>query len=148
MGTMCTETCLFFIFLPKKFTDAIRQTILYYSCGLIVFITIGTGITVLLVRQVVCRVVELTHITTNFPNSSSDFPKLTNSTDEIGLLSTTFSKMARNLAASHKQLEEQNQTLEQEVNKRTHELQLKIDEMEKMQKITIDRELKMIEMKK
>lgn len=46
------------------------------------------------------------------------------------------------------QLEAARQGLEEEVEKRTKELQQKVGEMERFQKVTVDRELKMMELKK
>jgi methyl-accepting chemotaxis protein len=50
--------------------------------------------------------------------------------------------------ARTKELEELAQSLEEKVKERTKELQSKIDEMERFQKLTIGREITMIEMKK
>ncbi|KPJ56827.1 hypothetical protein AMJ49_03720 [Parcubacteria bacterium DG_74_2] len=50
--------------------------------------------------------------------------------------------------ARTKELQELNQTLEQQVEKRTEELQERVDELERFHKLTIGRELKMVELKK
>ena len=61
--------------------------------------------------------------------------------DEIGELANAFTGMA-------KDLKEQQENLEKTVVERTKELNKKIDELEKYKKVTVGRELKMIEMKK
>ena len=49
--------------------------------------------------------------------------------------------------ARTKELEELNETLEEKVDQRTKELQEKVDELNKWYKLTVGRELKMIELK-
>jgi HAMP domain-containing protein len=64
-----------------------------------------------------------------------------NSNDEIGDLAKSFTQMATNL-------KKYNEKLETEVEKRTDELQNKIEALEKFKKVTVGRELKMAELKK
>jgi len=52
------------------------------------------------------------------------------------------------IQARTRELQELAQKLEEQVRERTKELQNKIRELEKFQKITVGRELKMIELKK
>jgi len=52
------------------------------------------------------------------------------------------------VAARTKELEELNKNLEWQIKERTKELQKKLEELEKFQKLTVARELKMIELKK
>jgi methyl-accepting chemotaxis protein len=61
--------------------------------------------------------------------------------DEIGELGETFNQMTT-------KLEDYQQGLEQKVEERTKALDAKIKELEKIQKLTVGRELKMIELKK
>lgn len=61
--------------------------------------------------------------------------------DEIGSLAESFNKMA-------KSLKKNTENLEQQVNERTKELQEKVDELERFKKVTVGRELKMVELKK
>ncbi|GAH16620.1 unnamed protein product, partial [marine sediment metagenome] len=63
------------------------------------------------------------------------------SKDEIGDLATSFEKMAQSL-------KKQQDNLENLVVERTKELETKIDELQKYKKITVGRELKMVELKK
>ena len=62
------------------------------------------------------------------------------SDDEIGQLASSFNKMAQNLKI-------QQENLEKTILERTGELQQKIGELEKYKKLTVDRELKMVELK-
>jgi nitrate/nitrite-specific signal transduction histidine kinase len=88
------------------------------------------------------------------------------SKDELGFLAGVLNKMIRDLKKSHliqeeskmvleikvkartRELEELAQTLEDKVKERTKELQKKIDELERFRRLTVGRELKMIELKK
>ena len=63
-----------------------------------------------------------------------------NSNDEIGVLSSTFEQMAENLKTQQDNLEDQ-------VVERTNELENKVYELQKFKKVTVGRELKMIELK-
>ena len=63
------------------------------------------------------------------------------SKDEIEELANAFSDMA-------KDLKEQQENLERKVAERTKELEKKIDELERYKKVTVGRELKMVELKK
>jgi flagellar hook-associated protein FlgK len=56
--------------------------------------------------------------------------------------------MTEDLEKSRKALEEYSKTLEQKVEQRTGELNSKLEELERMNKLMIGRELKMVEMKK
>jgi methyl-accepting chemotaxis protein len=64
-----------------------------------------------------------------------------NSNDEIGELASVFNKMTSELRQSYENLEEK-------IEERTKTLDQKLAELEKFQKLTVDRELKMIELKK
>ncbi|MDB5185698.1 MAG: putative sensor protein [Candidatus Saccharibacteria bacterium] len=64
-----------------------------------------------------------------------------NKHDELGILASSFNKMAT-------ELEDVYGTLQGKVDTQTAELRSKVDEAERMNNLTIDRELKMIELKK
>ena len=70
------------------------------------------------------------------------------SSDEITELASAFNKMNANLAKSKKDLKKHNQVLEKTVKERTRELQSKVQELERFNKLVVDRELKMIDLKK
>ena len=68
--------------------------------------------------------------------------------DEIQELSEGLELMANDLKKSRSELDEYNKMLERKVAAKTEELELKLEELEKFKKYTIDRELKMIELKR
>jgi len=70
------------------------------------------------------------------------------SEDEIGQLANAFNKMTADLILSRKELEHYSKNLEKEVAERTKELQSKMKEVERFNKLAVDRELKMLELKK
>ena len=63
------------------------------------------------------------------------------STDEMGFLAQSFNQMSDSLQKSYGQLG-------QKVEEKTHELNTKVAELERFNKLMVDRELKMIELKK
>lgn len=77
------------------------------------------------------------------------------SRDEMGELASAFNQMTIDLKGSREKLEEYSKTLEKQVTERTKELERskkelesKLDELERFSKLSVGRELKMIELKK
>lgn len=67
--------------------------------------------------------------------------------DEIGELADYFNIMIDSLKKTQKELKEYSEQLEGRVEKRTHELQEKLEELEKFNELAVDRELKMVKLK-
>jgi HAMP domain-containing protein len=70
------------------------------------------------------------------------------SNDEMGEAGKRFNEMAEKLEKSREELRMSNENLEDAVEERTKELKIKISELEKFQSVTIDREIKMVDLKK
>ncbi len=70
------------------------------------------------------------------------------SADEIGELAQTLEQMRKEVKSSRKSLEAVNNDLEKEVAERTVELQQKLEELERLNRFMVNREIKMIELKR
>ena len=70
------------------------------------------------------------------------------SNDEIGRLASNFNQLTKALALKKRELTEYHETLEHKVKERTAEIEKKNSELERFNKITVGRELKMVELKK
>jgi methyl-accepting chemotaxis protein len=68
--------------------------------------------------------------------------------DELGELSESFYNMLQRIKKSRLELENNNHSLENRVRERTMELENKMKELEKFNQLSVNRELKMIELKK
>jgi nitrate/nitrite-specific signal transduction histidine kinase len=105
-------------------------------------------IAVLLTQTVLNNIDKLKSAATLLEHGDLDTPIVKTSKDEIGELAETLNKMRKEVKESRKDLEQANKDLEQLVNKRTQELQDKLEELERLNRFMIDREIKMVELKK
>ena len=137
-----------FYFSTRSIRQAVREMIVTFMVLLLVFMSLSIGVSFGFIRQITRPVSELTKAAGEFAKGNLDYPLNTSSGDEIGELSSVFGTMAQDLKVSEARLKDQNKYLEEEVKKRTLELSHQVDEMSRIQKVTIDRELKMIELKK
>jgi methyl-accepting chemotaxis protein len=69
------------------------------------------------------------------------------SDDEIGQLASAFNRMTVDLKKSRDKLENYSMDLEKKVSERTEELNAKVDELERFNRLMVDRELRMKELK-
>jgi methyl-accepting chemotaxis protein len=127
----------------------IRTAELYQSTAIAIIpiLAVVTISTLLLSIQITRPLVKLTQAIKQISNVSFNTTISIKTNDEIGVLAQTFNQMVQNLRTYKKQIETYNKTLENQVNDRTRELQEKVDELERFNKLTIDRELKIIELK-
>ena len=106
------------------------------------------GINLLIVRSISIPIKKLSDMARNISQGDLSKRITITSKDEVGRLATSFNEMEDKLRQSQ-------QLLEQKVSERTTELEAaknkledKVAELEKIQKLIIDRELKMVELKK
>ncbi len=93
-------------------------------------------------------IIELKRATEGIAKGDFEVHVKARTNDEIGELAHSFNKMTEDLKKSHAETEEYKRTLEQRVADRTKELAMKAEELERMNKLMIGRELKMVELKK
>lgn len=77
-----------------------------------------------------------------------DYEIKLSSKDEFGELASSFNNMAQDLKTSHEKLKKHEKELEYLINQKTRELQLKIEELEKFNRLAVGREIRMIELKR
>ena len=70
------------------------------------------------------------------------------SKDELGELATAFNHMSKDLKESQTEIEKYSKGLENIVEERTNKLKEKIEDLEKFSRLTVGRELRMVELKK
>ncbi len=119
-------------------TSVARTTTLFL---LPVFLLAVFIITLLLKRFIVRPITDLTTVTEEISAGNLDKRVKITSQDEIGTLGNAFNNMAEKLQSLYT-------GLEQQVKERTVVLEEKTAELEKMNKLMVGRELKMIELKK
>ncbi|MCK5021009.1 MAG: MCP four helix bundle domain-containing protein [Candidatus Peribacteraceae bacterium] len=120
----------------------------------LILVVIGLLISFLVSRNITIPLKEMAELIPRMVRG--EFKKIRiKSRDEIGDLAFGFNKMADDLKKSRKELEKYSEGLEKEVTERTKELEKskkeleeKVDELERFSKLTVGRELKMVEMKK
>lgn len=70
------------------------------------------------------------------------------SSDELGMLGRVFNTMSDNLKRAELREKDYSKDLEREVQKKTLELQQKVDELEEFTRLSVGRELRMVELKR
>jgi methyl-accepting chemotaxis protein len=136
-----------FHFSMREVRSTIQGVILFSVILLIVATALSVLLTLILVNQITSPILTLTKAVDDVRLGKLDFPVPTKSDDEIGKLSHTLVQMTAELKKSKEDQQSYNKNLEFEVDKRTKELREKMEEMQRLQKLTIDRELKMVELK-
>jgi methyl-accepting chemotaxis protein len=133
---------------PKKeITEPINQVILWISL-LTVFITITVMFVGYLVsKNIVDPLEKLKDFANKLGGGDLEEPIIVKSDDEVGNLANSFEKLRLSIIQQNKELAKYGQNLEIKVKERTKELENKNNELEKMNSITVNRELKMIELK-
>ncbi len=104
--------------------------------------------TAIIVKHLVSPVLKLKDAADRIASGDLDTAVDIRTKDEIGILADSFNRMARDLKASRQKLEGWAKALELKVRERTLELREKLEELEKFNKLSVDRELKMMELKK
>lgn len=136
-------------FIQRKNEQLFQSYILFAVSTVIVVLVFSIVMMVVLMQTIVINPLKL--ITNGLDQVKKGIlnAKITiKSKDEIGEIASTFNIMTVELQDSRGKLQEYNKSLEQNVKDRTEELNVKVNELEHMNKLMVDRELKMIELKK
>jgi len=96
---------------------------------------------ILISKSISKPIIQLTNATSEISKGNMDIKIDVTSNDEIGILASALGHMAKDLKNYHENLESM-------VEEKTKELNTKLRELEDYKKVTVDRELKMIELKK
>jgi methyl-accepting chemotaxis protein len=131
--------------------DATKQITIQISIyfGLISLITsvLLYFISVLIIKPILQLADKAKNLNKTLNNQTYEEIKIV-SNDEIGVLAESFNEMVVDLQKSRKNLEDLNNDLENKVAERTEELNQTMTDLERMNKLMVGRELKMVEMKK
>src|SRR3989339_82539 len=125
---------------------ALRINLIFFS---IIMIVLSAILGFVLIAPIISRINKLKDAATTGGDEKTIMEISNNhSNDEIGQLTEAFNNMLQKIKKSQIDLEKSNHNLEKRVQERTLELERKIEEMKKFSEIIVNRELKMIELKK
>ena len=116
--------------------------------GLLFLFSIVLFVFLFLRLFVITPILELNKGVNEIAVGNFNFKIKKHSKDEIGELSDSFNKMAQEIKTANLEIKKHEHELEKQVEKRTKELQDKIEQLEKFQRLTVGREIKMVELKK
>ncbi|MBI5167238.1 MAG: HAMP domain-containing protein [candidate division NC10 bacterium] len=130
----------------------LEQRISFHLNRIIIIVLSGMLITglmgVALVDQILIRrLKKITHAAGRLRGEDLQARAEVKGEDEVGELARAFNTMADQLQASMAQIEEYSHTLEEKVAERTGELEVRVEELERFRKATIQREFRMKELK-
>ena len=136
-------------FLQQKNT-ALFQSYVTYSMIVVVVTLVGSILAMIVLMQamVIKPLKKVSYGLEQVKKGELNVKIDTHSKDEFGDIAEVFNTMTEDLEKSRKTLSEYNKTLEEQVKLRTNELEVKIEETERMNKLMVDRELRMVELKK
>jgi hypothetical protein len=122
-----------------------HKTSVILGLSLLIFITLSCIVfSIMFSNEIIMPLNNLLAVVEKIKSGSQNARSENNHDDEIGKLGVAFNEMIEKIVDSQAELKLERNNLE----KSKKELEMKVDELEKFQKITINRELKMIELKK
>jgi methyl-accepting chemotaxis protein len=130
-----------------------------FTLSLVFILFLATIIVFLLTAMITQPIKKLREIAKTMAQGNLEIRADINTKDEIEDLAKDFNIMAEKLKGTRsslevkveertKELKQLTKTLEEQVNQRTRELRGKVQELEKFQRLAVDREIKMVELKK
>jgi methyl-accepting chemotaxis protein len=135
-------------FIQQKNDQLFRSYVLFSVITFIVTLAASIVVMIFLMRFVIINPLKkITYGLEQVKKGSLNVKIDIKNKDEIGDIASVFNSMTEDLEKSRKALEEYSKTLEQKVQERTGELNSKVEELERMNKLMIDRELMMVKLK-
>lgn len=118
----------------------------------IIISTVFIAVTVMLLgysvsKSIIDPLEKLKEHANRLQNGNLEDPVMVKSDDEVGVLANSFENLRVSIVDQNKKLAEYGQGLEEKVRERTIELERKNVELEKINEMTVGRELKMIQLK-
>ncbi len=132
----------------KPLIDYRNRIMVISIISFIIIIIFVTLLSVYLTKSVINPIFKLRDAAEKISEGNLNIKVKPESRDEIGQLAESFNGMTSELKKSKADLEKYTKNLEKDVKNRTKELQLKVEELEKFNKLTVGRELRMVELKK
>jgi len=143
----------------KSLSDRMKEVYTQISLIVIPIFIIASIFTIFFVSLLIKPIDKLTSAVNKIQAGNLDVKTDIKSKDEIGKLGFAFNEMTTKLKESYsileekvkertEELEKERGSLEEKVKERTKNLDTKIEELEKMNNLMVDREMKMIELKK
>lgn len=129
--------------LNQRFTAVIKDAIFTIVPVLAVCLVIN----IFFSYRIASPIIKLTELTKKISKGELDVQSNITSSDEIGELAASFDQMAQELSNSRKKLENYTRDLEKKVEERTKELKKNLEEIKSINKVMVDRELRMVELK-
>lgn len=113
----------------QQSSDTLTHTQWQTLLGSLVGVLLGGTMVLVLRRQIADPIQRLTQVTTSIIEGDFEARAIVESKDEIGTLAATFNQMTDHLQQSQTDLEQYSRTLEQRVDERTQELQVKNEQL-------------------
>jgi len=132
----------------KPLVDYRSRMIVISLISFIIIIIFVTAFSIYLTKSITNPIFELRDAAGKLSEGNFNIKIKLKSKDEIGQLANSFNEMALELKKLKAELEKYSKNLEGQVKRRTKEIESKVYELEKFNRITIGRELRMVELKK
>lgn len=129
--------------LNQRLTEVYKEALV----SIIPVLLVCTFLNILFSYRIAAPIVRLKDFTTEVGTGNLEVKTNIRTKDEIGDLAASFDKMTQELLKSRKKEEHYTHDLESQVKERTKELAAKVEELEKFNRMIVDREIKMIELK-
>jgi len=132
----------------KPLVDYRSRMIVISLISFIIIIIFVTAFSIYLTKSITNPIFELRDAAGKLSEGNFNIKIKLKSKDEIGQLANSFNEMALELKKLKAELEKYSKNLEGQVKRRTKEIESKVYELEKFNRVTIGRELRMVELKK